>query len=267
MPGWIVDVVMVLGILGITYALISEGLWGAALMFFNVLFSTLIAFNFYEPLATLLSGWEAASGYADTFCLLAVFIVSLVLLRVVTESLAPAMVRFPAPVYHLGRVAFGLAGAVLTMAFIMVAFHTAPVHKKIFGAVDYKYGPPFKQALDLNWLGFFQFTSGQVFADYDEGYNDPTGEYGHAKVFDPEGRWLIDHQNARPYGKEFVPEQEGGAGAAAGGTPEAGAEGDGPPAATPPGRGGSRRGRGPAASGPGIPGGTAGAAVGLAPQN
>ena len=37
-----------------TYALTSEGLWGAALMFFNVLFAGLIAFNFYEPLAELL---------------------------------------------------------------------------------------------------------------------------------------------------------------------------------------------------------------------
>ena len=37
-----------------TYALTSEGLWGAALMFFNVLFAGIIAFNFYEPLAALL---------------------------------------------------------------------------------------------------------------------------------------------------------------------------------------------------------------------
>ena len=38
-------------ILGMMYALMSEGLWGAALMFFDVLFAGLIAFNFYEPLA------------------------------------------------------------------------------------------------------------------------------------------------------------------------------------------------------------------------
>ena len=82
--------------LGVTYALASEGLWGAALMFFNLLFSGLLAFNFYEPLANLLAQNAApVSGYADTLCLLGIFLVSLVILRVITESIAPAMVRFP----------------------------------------------------------------------------------------------------------------------------------------------------------------------------
>ena len=58
-------------ILGLTYALTSEGLWGAALMFFNVLFAGMIAFNFYEPLAKLLARHVPASarGFADTLCL------------------------------------------------------------------------------------------------------------------------------------------------------------------------------------------------------
>ena len=59
-------------ILGMTYALTSEGLWGAALMFFNVLFAGIIAFNFYEPLAALLAAnvERSSSGFADTLCLM-----------------------------------------------------------------------------------------------------------------------------------------------------------------------------------------------------
>ena len=53
-PKWIIDVVFAFLILLMTYALSAEGLWGAALMFFNVLFGGLIAFNFYEPLARLI---------------------------------------------------------------------------------------------------------------------------------------------------------------------------------------------------------------------
>ena len=46
------------------------------------------------------------------------------------------------------------------------------------------------------------------------------------RSFDPEGKWLIDHQNARPYGDETVPPDEeatgkGAAGAGAGGAPGA----------------------------------------------
>ena len=119
-------------ILGMTWALMSEGLWGAALMFFNVLFATLVAFNFYEPLAQLIveNAGDWATGFADTFCLTVLFLITLVILRITTESIGPAMVRFPTPVFHIGRIAFGLAGAVLTTAFLLVAFETAPVEKK-----------------------------------------------------------------------------------------------------------------------------------------
>ena len=40
----------------------SEGLWGAALMFFNILFAGVIAFNFYEPLARLITEQRRRAG-------------------------------------------------------------------------------------------------------------------------------------------------------------------------------------------------------------
>src|SRR4051794_7900955 len=94
----IVSLGIVVLILGMTYALTSEGLWGAALMFFNVLFAGLIAFNFYEPLATLLDeNVSTFYGMSEALSLLGLFIVGVFLLRLTTETLAPAMVRFPAP--------------------------------------------------------------------------------------------------------------------------------------------------------------------------
>src|SRR5437764_6425268 len=120
----VVDLLICVIILGMTYALASEGLWGAALMFFNVLFAGIIAFNFYEPLAALLAANVSfISGFADTLCLMAIFIVALVILRLTTETIAPSMVRFPPPVYHLGRWFFGLAGSAVTMAILLLAFH------------------------------------------------------------------------------------------------------------------------------------------------
>ena len=84
------------------------------------------------------------------------------------------------------------------------------------------------------------------------------------RVFDPQGRWLIDHEDARPFG-------EGWRDAARPRSPAPPAEGGrarGPAPAARPGRG--RPGLGQRAlrelrQRPGIPGGTAGAAVGLAP--
>src|SRR4051794_31921290 len=122
---------IVLGLVaGMTYALMSEGLWGSALMFFNALFAALIAFNFYEPLAQLIIvnvGSETVSSFADSLCMLLLFSASLMLLRLATESLAPTMVRFPTPVYHLGRLVFSLGGSLVTTAILLLAYQAAPV--------------------------------------------------------------------------------------------------------------------------------------------
>jgi hypothetical protein len=213
MPPILLDLILAALILGLTYALMSEGLWGAALMFFNVLFSGIIAFNFYEPLAAMLgSSASFMAGWSDMLCLMALFIVSLVIFRLTTETLAPAMVRFPAPVYHGGRVFFALAGSLVTFSILLLALECAPVHKKILGAVDYKYKPPFKLGLDHEFLGFFQYTTGSIFANNRPGNHDPFGEYGTAKVFDPRSEWLLHHQDARPYGTETVlGDEKGGA--------------------------------------------------------
>jgi hypothetical protein len=212
---------LVVGItLGMTYALTSEGLWGSALMFFNVLFGALIAFNFYEPLAVLLDRTGINWGFSDTLCMLGLFCISVLILRMTTETIAPAMVRFPMPVYHLGRLIFGLGGAVITMAVIILAFHAAPVHKKIFTVVDYNTKPPFGLGIDHQFLGFFQHTTGAIFARYGTGSRDPFREYGQGnpvKVFDPRAEWLINHQEARPYGEESIlgTDEGGGEGEAA----------------------------------------------------
>lgn len=231
----VVNLVIVGLIAGLTWALTSEGLWGSVLMFFNVLFGGLIAFNFYEPLAKLLDGTGIGWGFSDTLCLLGLFIIATFVLRLITESMAPAMVRFPSIVYQLGRLVFGFGGAVVTVAILLVAFETAPVHKKILGVIDYKSKPPFGMGLDRKWLAFFQYTTGLVFAEHVPGSRDPFREYGDSKVFDPKAEWLLNHQEARPYGTESIHEggdeaagaaPAGGAPGAAGAAPGGGQPGD-----------------------------------------
>jgi hypothetical protein len=228
--------------LGLTYVLTSEGLWGSALMFFNVLFAAMIAFNFYEPLARLIDSTGINWGFSDTLCMLGLFCIALVVLRMTTETIAPAMVRFPMPVYHAGRLAFGVAGAAVTMAIVILAFHAAPVHKKIFTVIDYKTKPPFGLGLDHLWLGFFQYETGAVFSNTGYGGRDPYRTYGHGgrvNVFDPKAEWLLVHYDNRPYGTGSVTGDEGGS---EGGT-EAAAGGAGQQQQQQPGPGGGGPGR------------------------
>lgn len=259
MQPWMVDLFLVVVILGVTYALTSEGLWGAALVFFNLLFSVLIALNFYEPLATLIvTNASAMRGWADFICLAGLFLVSLVIFKVITESIAPLMVRFPMLVFQIGRLIFGLGGAVLTVGFLLLLLYTAPVHRKIMNALDYNAKPPFGMAVDRKLLGFFQWTTAYIMPSYASAEERDDPEFGRAKVFDPAGRWLLDHQNARPFPEgdsDRVPPPESEADTSGGGggdQPAGGGDANAQAAAN--------------SESPRIPGGTAGAAAGLAPQ-
>ena len=102
-----------------------------------------------------------------------------------------------------------------------------PEHKKVFTVVDYKHNPPFSLGIDHKWLGFFQYTTGAIFANNSPSNSDWMREYGNARVFDPKAEWLLIHQDARPYGQDSVlagvPVEEGSAGASSGGGDAGGA--------------------------------------------
>jgi uncharacterized membrane protein required for colicin V production len=207
----IVDLCVLALLGGITYALMSEGLWGSALMFFNVMFASLIAFNFYEPLAQLIvdnAGAGTVSSFADSASLMVLFVVSLLLLRLATETLTPAMVRFPTPLYHLGRVIFALGGAMIMIAMLLLGYQTSPVQKKMLGVMDYKHKPFYNERFDRDFLAFFQYTTGYTFARNGAGEADPAREFpGRPMLFDPQASWLLVHQHYRPYGTEQILEE------------------------------------------------------------
>ncbi len=236
-PPAVIDLIFAALILFMTYVVSSEGAWGAALLFFNVVFSGMIAFNFYEPLADLINSTGIGWGFSDTLSMMLIFCVALLLFRMITETIAPAQVRFPTPVYHAARLAFSLGTVLVTFSIILLAFHAAPVHKKIFGYITYDRRPPFGLGLDHQWLGFFQHTTGDIFARYGAGARDPYSSYGKVggnqfvpvKIFDPRGRWLLDRQEARPYGEgSILGGEAAGAGAEGAGADAAAAP---PPAA------------------------------------
>jgi len=251
----VIDLIILGLVAGMTYALMSEGLWGAALMFFNALFASLITFNFYEPLAALIvTNASIAANFADSLSMMLLFIVSLLLLRLATESIAPSMVRFPTPVYHIGRVIFAVGGALVTIAMLLLAYQASPVQKKMLGVMDYKYKPFYGERFDRDFLAFFQYTTGYTFARNGAG---PAGDRefpNKPMLFDPDAKWLMNHQAYRPYGEEAILED-----APADAQPAAGAPAGGAPAP------GAAQSGGRDQSGPGIPGGTAGVAAGLAP--
>ncbi len=255
-----VDLGLAVILFGLTYTLATEGLWGSALMFFNILFASFVAFNFYEPVAALMTekAGDWSKPWADLFCLALLFMVPLVILRLATDNLAPTMIRFPNFLIHLGRFSFAFGGAAIATTVMLMLFYSAPVHKRAFTVVGYDTKPPFGMGLDHRFLAFFQYVTGTSMSTYNESYSDPySDQFNNRRVFDPQGRWLIDHEDARPVG-------DGWREATSGSGTDSSSDSD---ETTNSGGGGQGFPGGQGGDGPGIPGGTAGAASGLAPTN
>ena len=154
---YFVDAILAGVVLGVGVAMYGQGMWGAAIMFINILFGGLVAFNFYEPIATLLveNVWDFG-GYVDCFCLGGIFTLTVLILRLLTDYLSPQMVKLHPLLDFVGRLGFGLATGALTVGILMTFFESAPVDKKVFGVIKPDSHAPFGLGLDHVWLNSFE---------------------------------------------------------------------------------------------------------------
>jgi hypothetical protein len=111
--------------LAVAYIHAREGLFTAVTMLVNVLAAGLVAFNFWEPLASLF-GSGALKPYADILCLTFLFCVTLVVLRTITNNLNDSQIEFPPVLQSLAGGAVGLLTGYLLSGFLICALQTLP---------------------------------------------------------------------------------------------------------------------------------------------
>jgi hypothetical protein len=153
---------------GVTWAVASQGMWGAALMLFNVLFAGLLAMNFFEPAANLMASvfGEAGNYWYDLTSLMLLFIVAVFLLRMLTDNLSPLLVRFTLPLDQAGRWVLALWTGWLTIGFLATAVHTAPLPRDFIGFSPERekfLGWHLLPAPDHQWLAYTQRCSEKLF--------------------------------------------------------------------------------------------------------
>lgn len=224
---WVFDVTLLLIMLGITYAVGSEGLYGAAIMFINVMFAGLMAFCLFEPCAQLIANnIEFMAAMADFVCLIVLFVVFFEIFREFTSWIGPWYVRFHGAVDQVGRFVFGAATAWYLVGMFVCMVETAPVHKKFLG-YQWQNHAFWKLGIDRFWLGFVQATTEKYF------------EWEPPRTFDPRSDFIVRYHNSRPFGepdqsitggaKPAVAPQEGGAQPSGTGQPAGGQSGGRPP--------------------------------------
>ncbi len=159
----VVFTLLVMG--GISYAFWREGLLTAVTMTVNVVLAGLIAFAFFEPVASQLEQAFKGSflaGSEDALSLVALFALSLGLLRLATNNLANAQLEYHPVLRQAGIVLFGMITGYLTSGFLLCVMQTLPLQVDFMG-FDYltpKTGGALRSVLppDHVWLAMMHWT-------------------------------------------------------------------------------------------------------------
>lgn len=169
-------------VLGTIACLWNRGIWGAALTLVNVVFAALLAMNFFEPLANMLSSEKtiaaANSNMMDFIALWGLFALFSGAFRLATDLVSRVKVRFPYAVDVAGAVVLAIATGWVLFCFTMASLHASPLARSPFlGA--FMETPDQKMlgvAPDRLWLAFTRQASLGAFGGSDEGF-DPQGDF------------------------------------------------------------------------------------------
>lgn len=181
----IIDFLITAVIALVTWCVAAEGAIGAGTTFIAVIFSGLLAMNFFEPLADLLDNIALIGDRADMIALLGLFAIFVTLARLGAERINPTFISLQGLAYDLGRWGFGFLTAYATAAIALTALHTAPLPRDFLGFRPERTHHLFDAfAPDREWLGFTQYVTEKPFSK-SQVINDPRfGEFRLPRVFD-----------------------------------------------------------------------------------
>jgi|SRR5262245_1530558 len=206
-----ITIVTIIVILVVGYAQLREGLFTALCALVNVMLAGIVAFGFFEPIADWLdesmqrTSW---SGYEDFVALILLFCGTLLVLRAVTNRLAPDMLDFPANTQYGGAV-LGLATGYLLAGFLLCAVETLPVHKNF---LDFQpregndSGPRSIFPPDRVWLSMMRYAGAHALA-WEEQETGIDNRYDRYKTFDRYGTFELRYARYRRHTDAEAPKK------------------------------------------------------------
>lgn len=136
---WLFVFFSFLGLIGFVGFRWKDGLWGAILVSFNMVFATLIALNYYESLGrTVAQSLPVGLFYWDSLVFILMLLITFGILNMITNRLSRVIVGFPKPVEYVAMPILLLATCVFVIGgatfYIVQIGATAP--KPVAGRVD-----------------------------------------------------------------------------------------------------------------------------------
>ncbi len=183
----------------VAWASFREGISTSVCTLLNVVLAGLVAFNFWEPIANLLD--PALGGYEDIIVLIALFSLTLVVLRVATNNLANAQVQFPPQIQGIGGGVIGLFTGYLASGFLVCALQTLPWDERFLG---FDPRSPSEETLrrvlppDRIWLALMRHAGAVPFTFRTRNPNEDS-PYDRYITFDGDGTFELRYLRYRRY--------------------------------------------------------------------
>jgi len=203
--------------LAVGYVYFKEGLFTAVTMCCNVFIAGLVAFNFFEPLANLIEPSLSESflaGFEDAFCLIALFCLTLGLLRMVTNNLSNTLLDYHQLPQQGGGTLIGLFTGYLIAGFMICVMQTLPLHEQ-FMSFDWHYteGDSMVRQLfppDRVWLAAMRRAGAYALSNEEDfkvrlDENSDSYYYDRHITFDKYATYELRYQRYRRYGDKRDP--------------------------------------------------------------
>jgi hypothetical protein len=160
-PIRMIDVALLLMLGLVAWNVAAEGAWGAVATFLAVLFSGLIAMDYFEPVAELLESLLGSDwgNRVDFIALVGLFALGVFGLRYLSEWLVPNFIAVHGRMYDVCRWGFAVLTGYVAIAFLLTALHTAPLSREFLGFTPERHNLFGMLAPDRDWLGFVQYVS------------------------------------------------------------------------------------------------------------
>jgi hypothetical protein len=173
-------VLTILIMAGVAYAQFKEGVFTSFVTFVNVMIASVVACNFFEPLADAMEGMTKDTfmdGIEDFVMLVLLFTIVFGALRWATNSIAATEIQYHPLFYQGGAILCGLLTGYVLSGFFVVAMQTLPLHE--------------------NFMEFqAEITTEPSYAYLHRNSNESKGNEALRRVFPPDRIWLAMMQRA-----------------------------------------------------------------------
>ena len=132
----ILNVLIIALVAGVTYFHYAQGFFSATLSAICAVCAAVLAVSYHEPLVTTLLQGKMAD-YANSMCLILLFALIYIILRVLLDKAVPGNLRLPLIVDRVGGAVMGLFAGLFTAGVVALAAQAMPFGPSIGGFVRY----------------------------------------------------------------------------------------------------------------------------------